>query len=98
MNHCRGTSMTELVGPHSVPSLPPILVGHVTPEIQERVEQFYFSVAVIFNSCVKRRQSRHTRAYREVQELLGHKHVLTTQIQNERRRGTSNSASHLLVI
>lgn len=58
--------MTELVGSHSVPSLPQILVGQVTPEVQERVEQFYFSVAAIFETWVKRRQSPHTqRAYRE---------------------------------
>lgn len=46
--------------------LPPILAGQVTPEIKERVEHFYFSVAAIFETWVKRRQSRHTRrAYRE---------------------------------
>jgi site-specific recombinase XerD len=36
--------------------------------------------------------------FRKVQELLGHKHVTTTQIYDKRRRGTSDSASHLLVI
>ncbi len=47
-------------------SLPPILAGQFTPETQERVERFYFSVAAIFETWVKRRQSRHTRrAYRE---------------------------------
>lgn len=47
-------------------SLPPILAGHFTPETQERVERFYFSVAAIFETWVKRRHSRHTqRAYRE---------------------------------
>jgi hypothetical protein len=47
-------------------ALPPILSGHSTPEMQERVEGFYFSVAAIFETWVKRRQSRHTRrAYRE---------------------------------
>jgi len=46
--------------------LPPILAGQFTPETQERVERFYFSVAAIFETWVKRRQSRHTwRAYRE---------------------------------
>jgi site-specific recombinase XerD len=35
---------------------------------------------------------------RKVQELLGHRHVTTTQIYDKRRRGTSDSASHLLVI
>src|ERR1039457_6987002 len=47
-------------------SLPPILAGRITPEVKERVEQFYFSVAAIFETWVKRRQSKHTqRAYRE---------------------------------
>jgi site-specific recombinase XerD len=46
--------------------LPPILAGQFTPDTQERVERFYFSVAAIFETWVKRRQSRHTRrAYRE---------------------------------
>lgn len=47
-------------------SLPPILAGQFTPETKERVERFFFSVAAIFETWVKRRQSRHTRrAYRE---------------------------------
>jgi len=35
---------------------------------------------------------------RKVQELLGHRQVTTTQIYDKRRRTTSNSASHDLVI
>jgi integrase len=35
---------------------------------------------------------------RKVQDLLGHRHITTTQIYDKRRRGTSDSASHLLVI
>jgi site-specific recombinase XerD len=35
---------------------------------------------------------------REVQGLVGHKHVTTTQIFDKRRRGTSDSASHLPTI
>ncbi len=31
---------------------------------------------------------------RNVQELLGHRHVTTTQIYDKRRRSTSESASH----
>jgi integrase/recombinase XerC len=58
--------MSELVGSQSLPSLPPILTGRITPEVKERVEQFYFSVAAIFETWVTRRQSKHTqRAYRE---------------------------------
>jgi integrase len=35
---------------------------------------------------------------RKVQELLGHRHVTTTHIYDKRRRTTSDSASHDLVI
>jgi hypothetical protein len=66
MNHGRRIRMAELVGSQSLPSLPPILAGRITPEVKERVEQFYFSVAAIFETWVMRRQSKHTqRAYRE---------------------------------
>jgi hypothetical protein len=34
----------------------------------------------------------------KVKELLGHRHVTTTQIYDKRRRSTSESASHLLAI
>jgi hypothetical protein len=54
--------MAELVGSQSLPSLPPILAGRITPEAKERVEQFYFSVAAIFETWVERRQSKHTNA------------------------------------
>jgi integrase/recombinase XerC len=46
--------------------LPPILSGSSTPAVRKRVEQFYFSIASIFESWVQRRKSPHTqRAYRE---------------------------------
>jgi len=32
--------------------------------------------------------------YRKVQELLGHRHMTTTQIYDKRRRTTAESASH----
>jgi integrase/recombinase XerC len=35
---------------------------------------------------------------RKVQDLLGHRHVTTTQIYDKRRRSTSESASHLLAL
>ncbi len=35
---------------------------------------------------------------RKVQDLLGHRHITTTQIYDKRRRSTSESASHLLAI
>jgi hypothetical protein len=57
--------MTELALP-AVTTLPPILAGQSTLDSQQRVEEFYFSVAAIFETWVKRRRSRHTqRAYRE---------------------------------
>ena len=34
----------------------------------------------------------------KVKELLGHRHVTTTQIYDKRRRATLESASHLLAI
>jgi len=46
--------------------LPPVLAGAVTPAVQARVEQFFFSVASCFESWVNRRKSAHTQpAYRE---------------------------------
>lgn len=45
--------------------LPPVLLGSVTPENRKRVEDFFFSVASIFEAWVNRRKSEHTRrAYR----------------------------------
>jgi site-specific recombinase XerD len=35
---------------------------------------------------------------RKVQDLLGHRHITTTQIYDKRRQSTSQSASHLLAI
>jgi site-specific recombinase XerD len=47
-------------------ALPPVLAGHVTPEVQARVEQFYLSMPDILEAWVKRYQSSHTqRCYRE---------------------------------
>src|SRR5438270_8302977 len=47
-------------------ALPPILAGRATPAMVERVQQFYFSLASLFEAWVTRRQSLHTqRAYRE---------------------------------
>lgn len=53
-----------LVGPEAR-GLPPVLAGHATPEIRERVKHFYGGVAEIFQRWVTRRASWHTqRAYR----------------------------------
>ena len=46
--------------------LPPILVGSTPGRVEERVEQFFLSVARIFEAWVARRSSKHTqRAYRQ---------------------------------
>ena len=46
--------------------LPPILAGAATPQVKQRVEQFFVSIAEIFEAWVHRRKSLHTqRAYRE---------------------------------
>src|SRR5437016_1983713 len=45
--------------------LPPIIIGSATPTTKRRVEQFYFSVAQIFESWIARHKSAHTQdAYR----------------------------------
>lgn len=47
-------------------SLPPVLIGASTPQVRVRVDQFYHSIATIFEAWVTRRKSLHTqRAYRE---------------------------------
>jgi site-specific recombinase XerD len=48
------------------PDLPTILAGNATPAIRNRVEGFFSSLAIIFESWARRRQSLNTqRAYRE---------------------------------
>jgi len=55
----------EIIEVSSRDLLPPALLGTATPEIMKRVENFYFSVAEIFERWVSRRESSHTqRAYR----------------------------------
>lgn len=57
---------SELVPVEKPELLPPVLAGHETGLVRERVEQFYVSVAEIFERWVARRKSHHTqRAYRE---------------------------------
>ncbi|MGB7846007.1 MAG: tyrosine-type recombinase/integrase [Candidatus Acidiferrum sp.] len=49
----------------NLPALPPVIAGANTPEIERRVENFFHSVASIFEAWVNRRKSHHTRrAYR----------------------------------
>jgi site-specific recombinase XerD len=48
-----------------LPALPPVIAGAFTPEIESRVENFYNSIAAIFEAWANRRKSAHTRrAYR----------------------------------
>src|ERR1035438_7348730 len=60
--------MPEIVsvpGSENLPALPPVIAGANTPEIERRVENFFHSVASIFEAWVNRRKSDHTRrAYR----------------------------------
>lgn len=57
-------TMTTEIAPANR-NLPPVLLGSVTPENRQRVENFFFSVASIFEAWVNRRKSEHTRrAYR----------------------------------
>src|SRR5271154_5587811 len=52
-------------GPENLPALPPVIAGANTPEIKRRVENFFHSVASIFEAWVNPRKSDHTRrAYR----------------------------------
>ena len=45
--------------------LPPILAGHLTPQLRARAESFFAGVAELFERWVARRPSHHTqRAYR----------------------------------
>jgi len=56
----------ELAPKENQPDLPAILAGNATAAIRDRVEQFFSSVASIFEFWVARRQSVNTqRAYRE---------------------------------
>jgi hypothetical protein len=53
-------------------TLPPVLLGSLTPEIRVRVEHFYSSVYEIFQRWVNRPKSLHTRrAYKEGVLLFG---------------------------
>jgi integrase/recombinase XerC len=59
------SEQTSLSNHFPAPQLPPILAGNFNPTVKKRVEQFYFSVASIFETWVTRRRSPHTqRAYR----------------------------------
>lgn len=61
------TTKTELVtATEAGTELPPILLGRATPAVVAQIEDFYRSVAAIFERWVARRESAHTRrAYRQ---------------------------------
>lgn len=66
MNDKLPTAAESPLLPPGSADLPPVLAGHVTPAVRQRVEKFYYSVAEIFETWLKRRQSGHTqRAYRQ---------------------------------
>ena len=59
------TDSVSIPDANKLPALPPVIAGSFAPEIQERVESFYNSIAAIFEAWVNRRKSEHTRrAYR----------------------------------
>jgi site-specific recombinase XerD len=59
------SDLESLTETKNLPALPPVLSGANTPEIERRVENFFFSIASIFEAWVNRRKSDHTRrAYR----------------------------------
>ena len=46
--------------------LPPVLLGHESPAVQQKVESFYISVAAMFDAWVERSSNYHTqRCYRK---------------------------------
>src|SRR5438552_13214918 len=51
----------QLPTARSQTDLPPILHGQATKEVEERVRQFVFSVAAIYETWLRRRTSIHTR-------------------------------------
>jgi len=60
------SQLLQLAPEEYEPGLPAILAGSTTPVIRSRVDNFFSSIASIFESWVGRRQSVHTqRAYRE---------------------------------
>ena len=72
-------------------ALPPMLTGSATPAVKSKVEQFYLSVAEIFELCdssvlggaARRDEGRPLRL-----------HAALAPSDDKRRRTTSESASH----
>lgn len=59
-------SRTSISGPVDPESIPPILIGNVTPAVEYKVRSFYLNVEEMFESWIARRESKHTqRAYRQ---------------------------------
>jgi integrase/recombinase XerC len=84
------TTTSELVlVSESARELPPILIGRHSPAVEAQVQNFYDSVAEIFERWVTRRSSKHTqRAYR--QDVMDFVQFLRIRWPEE--------ATHLLVV
>jgi integrase/recombinase XerC len=55
------TENSAVTLPAPLRDLPPILLGKATPEVQQQVESFCFSIARLYQSWLNRRPSPHTR-------------------------------------
>jgi hypothetical protein len=53
----RTSDIESLADSENLPALPPVIAGAFTPEIKERVENFFHSVASIFEAWIGRRKS-----------------------------------------
>jgi site-specific recombinase XerD len=61
---------TQLARLDAAKSLPPVLAGQQTPAVKHKVQEFYASIAELFELWIGRRRSPHTqRAYR--QDVMG---------------------------
>lgn len=76
---------TQIVSLKQAQSLPPILAGQNTPTIKLKVQEFYSSIADLFELWIGRRRSPHTqRAYR--QDVMGLVQFLGITWPNESTR------------
>ena len=78
--------------------MPPVLAGHATPELTARVEDFYRSVATMFEAWLARRKSENTRrAYRrDVMDFVEFLGVAWPEIDASGRLTGPDESSRLL--